>query len=207
MAVTSRPYGLALRSLMTGEISWVAHDIKAALVSGGYVPNEDKDRYWRAAPWAVSGAYVVGDVRRPTAPNGRVYQVTVAGTAGGTEPVWPTTAGGTVTDGTVTWAEDGLRDAPYFEAVGSGYTAGGKLLTNKTLTYDAATNKLVVDADDVTWNPSTITARWVVFYRDTGDPTTSPLLCRWDLGADTSSANAEFLLMLHASGLLNLVAQ
>lgn len=208
MAVTSRPYGGALSSLLSGEINWLGSDIKAALVSGGYVPNMDLDRFFRVRPWAVTGAYVVGDVVRPLAsPNGHVYRATVAGTSGSTEPVWPTAAGATVVDGGVTWAEAGRRDAPFFEAVGTGYTAGGKSLTGKTTAYDAATKTLRADAADVVWNPSTLTARFAIFYRDTGDPTTSPLLCVWDLGANQSSANGEFLLALHVNGLINLVAQ
>jgi fibronectin-binding autotransporter adhesin len=39
----------------------------------------------------------------PVTKNGRKYICTGAGTSSGTEPVWPTTVGSTVTDGTVTW--------------------------------------------------------------------------------------------------------
>jgi len=53
--------------------------------------------------WAASTAYNLGDFRRPTTPNGFRYEVTTAGTSGGSEPAWPTTVGTTVTDGTVVW--------------------------------------------------------------------------------------------------------
>lgn len=53
--------------------------------------------------WAAGTAYLLNDVRRPTINNGFVYVVTTAGTSGVTEPTWPTTAGSTVTDGTVVW--------------------------------------------------------------------------------------------------------
>lgn len=54
--------------------------------------------------WAASTAYSVGDRREPTTPNGFIYEVTVAGTSGSSEPTWPTSGiGSTVTDGTVTW--------------------------------------------------------------------------------------------------------
>ncbi len=59
--------------------------------------------------WAATTAYPISRVRSPTVANGFVYQVISAGTTGGTEPTWPTTAGQTVTDGTVTWA---CRDLP-----------------------------------------------------------------------------------------------
>lgn len=45
----------------------------------------------------------------PTTPNGHVYKLVTAGTSGATtEPVWPTTSGATVTDGTATWQETGV---------------------------------------------------------------------------------------------------
>jgi hypothetical protein len=39
----------------------------------------------------------------PITKNGRKYICTGAGTSGGTEPIWPTTIGATVADGTATW--------------------------------------------------------------------------------------------------------
>lgn len=53
--------------------------------------------------WAASRAYQQGSVVRPTVRNGFVYVCTAAGTSGSSEPTWPTTPGGTVSDGTVTW--------------------------------------------------------------------------------------------------------
>lgn len=55
-------------------------------------------------PWAASTAYsVVNHTVRPVTPNGFIYRVKVAGTSGVTQPTWPTTVGGTVVDGTVTF--------------------------------------------------------------------------------------------------------
>lgn len=55
------------------------------------------------AAWVASTAYALNDAARPTVRNGFVYQVTTAGTSAASEPTWPTTAGNTVTDGTVVW--------------------------------------------------------------------------------------------------------
>lgn len=57
--------------------------------------------------WAGTTAYSLGDKRRPTVPNSIWYQVTTAGTTAAGEPVWPTTIGDTVVDGTVTWTATG----------------------------------------------------------------------------------------------------
>ena len=72
---------------------------------------QDGTVYWQECTsditaWAANTAYVVGDIRVPTTRNNRTYVCTVAGTShASTEPTWPTTTGGTVTDGTVTWKE------------------------------------------------------------------------------------------------------
>jgi hypothetical protein len=57
--------------------------------------------------WQATTAYALGQQVVPTTLNGFVYEVTVAGTSGGTEPSggtpWPTTLGNTVVNGTVTF--------------------------------------------------------------------------------------------------------
>lgn len=59
--------------------------------------------------WAASTAYAAGAFVVPAPENTHVYKCTTAGTSGATQPTWPTAAGGSVTDGTVTWAEVGLN--------------------------------------------------------------------------------------------------
>jgi hypothetical protein len=75
------------------------------------------------------------------------------------------------------------------EVTGAGYTARGKALVNKTATYDPATNKWAYDADDVTWTGSTITARRLVAYLDSGTDATSPLLFWVLFGTDVDAVN------------------
>ena len=59
-------------------------------------------------PWLATTAYVLPDVVHPVdqTANNHWYEVTVAGTSGATEPVFPTD-GTTVVDGTVTWLDKG----------------------------------------------------------------------------------------------------
>lgn len=90
------------------------------------------------------------------------------------------------------------------EVTGTGYTAGGATLANKTVTADNTDNEGVFDADDVTWASSTITARGAVLYKDTGTASTSPVICYIDFGSDQSSSAGDFTIQWNAEGILNL---
>jgi len=90
------------------------------------------------------------------------------------------------------------------EAAGTGYTAGGSALTGKTVTQDNTNNRMVFDAEDVTWANSTVTARGAVLYKDTGVPATSPLICYIDFGSDKSSNSGNFAIQWNAVGIINL---
>lgn len=65
-----------------------------------------------------STAVTSGQTTVPATPNGHMYRVTTAGTTGSGEPSWPTTSGGTVTDGTAVWTEM----TPDFQANNSNVT-------------------------------------------------------------------------------------
>jgi hypothetical protein len=90
------------------------------------------------------------------------------------------------------------------EAAGSGYTAGGQLLVNKTVTQDNINDKAAFDADDITWASATIIAQYAVIFKDTGTPTTSPLICCFDFGGDKSSSSGDFKIQWNTAGILNL---
>lgn len=92
------------------------------------------------------------------------------------------------------------------EVAGTGYTAGGITLANKTLTYDAATNTMKFDADDVSWATSTITARYAVIRKDTGTATTSPVLVYIDFGVDEVSDAGAFTVTFAAAGIFTVAA-
>jgi hypothetical protein len=89
------------------------------------------------------------------------------------------------------------------EVTGTGYTAGGLTLANKTNTYNSATNVIVLDADDVTWSSSTITARYAVVYDATpATNATKPLIGYVDFGSDQSSSNGNFTITWDATGIV-----
>ncbi|QTA92013.1 PulJ/GspJ family protein [Desulfonema magnum] len=61
---------------------------------------------WReSVQWRKETDYSADAMIIPLTDNGRVYKCTNAGTSDSSEPIWP--ASGTVSDGTVTWTENG----------------------------------------------------------------------------------------------------
>lgn len=89
-------------------------------------------------------------------------------------------------------------------ANGNGYTTGGKTLANKAVNQDNTNDRAEFDADDVVWTASTITARGAVIYKDTGTPSTSPLIAYIDFGADKSSSDGTFTITFNAEGILQI---
>ena len=91
------------------------------------------------------------------------------------------------------------------EVSGTGYTAGGNTLANKTNTYNSGTNVIVLDADDTTWSSSTITARYAVVYDATpATNATKPLIGYVDFGSDQSSNNGNFTITWDATGIVRI---
>lgn len=88
------------------------------------------------------------------------------------------------------------------EASGTGYTANGAALASKSITKDNTNDRGVLDAADVTWSSSTITARYAAVYKDTGTASTSVLIAIFDFGSDKSSSNGNFTLQWNANGIL-----
>jgi hypothetical protein len=100
-------------------------------------------------------------------------------------------------------AHNYFDDVVAYEVTGTGYTSGGITLTNKTNTYTSATNVIVLDADDVTWSSSTITARYAVIYDATpATNATRPLVGYVDFGSDQSSSNGNFTITWDSTGIV-----
>ena len=198
MAVTVFAFGKLQTSLWSGLINFSSDTIKVMLLSsytvgstqdtaqylndvvtggvgvettgsgysaGGATLASKTVTYTAANSWgtsrANSTAYTVGDVVRPATGNGFVYQATSAGTTGGSIPTYPTVIGQTVADGGVTWV-------------------------------CAGRGALVVDAADPVWttsNPGTLAGSHLLFYKDTGTPSTSPVIEYWDLGGTQTASN------------------
>lgn len=92
------------------------------------------------------------------------------------------------------------------EITGTGYTAGGVTLTNKSVTWTAASKTLTLTSDNPTWAGAAFTCRYLVFYQDTGTATTSPLIAYVDFVSDQSPASQDFTYLIPTTGILQLVA-
>jgi hypothetical protein len=87
-----------------------------------------------------------------------------------------------------------------------GYTTGGKVLTGKTMTYTAGTNTITLDANDLQWASSTITARVAVIKDDTPATAAAKPLIGYQLSdADISSSGGNYDLVWNASGIASFV--
>lgn len=91
------------------------------------------------------------------------------------------------------------------EITGTGYTAAGVALTTKTVTYTGATNKHVLDADDVQWTTATFTMRNAVIYDATpATDATRPLIGYQSESGDVSVTAGTFTLQWSASGIVEI---
>ena len=91
------------------------------------------------------------------------------------------------------------------EVTGTGYTAGGAALGSKTMTYDQANKRITLNAGEVVWPNSSITARYAVIYNAT--PTTDatrPVLGYVDFGQNMTSSNGDFKITWNANGIFTI---
>lgn len=87
------------------------------------------------------------------------------------------------------------------EVTGIGYSAGGKALSNVTITQNNTTDLGYLDADDVTWTTSSLTARAAVLYQVSD----GKLICYIDFGSDKISQIGSFTIQWNTSGIINLI--
>jgi len=90
------------------------------------------------------------------------------------------------------------------EVVGAGYSTSGQTLAGVTITEDTVNDKAYLDANDVDWTSSTITAAGAVIYKVSGAAATSPLVGYVDFGGSKSSSNGDFIIQWNVNGILSL---
>lgn len=205
MSITVSKYLAARKYMLDGSIDFNTDILRLALVSSAY-PFTSTCTSWigSISIWASTTSYSLNTRVRPSVANGRWYLCTVAGTSGSTAPTWPTD-GGTVVDGSVTWQDQGYNPAAA-EISGTGYTSGGAILSNKTVSYTVDYG--IFDADDVIWTNSTLTARRAELYRfNTVNGVENPLICSFLLDntpADVSSVNSDFSIIWDSNGIFRI---
>lgn len=102
-------------------------------------------------------------------------------------------------------SHDYFDDVSSYEVTGTGYTTGGITLSSKTSTYDGTNNVIILDAADVTWSSSTITARYAVVYDDSGASAAAKALIGYvDFGSDQSSTNGNFTITWDSTGIVRI---
>jgi hypothetical protein len=72
------------------------------------------------------------------------------------------------------------------EVVGTGYTAGGQILTGVTVAVDTTNNTAYVNFDNVVWTSATFTARCALIYNQTSSNLSIAVI---DFGADKICSN------------------
>ena len=72
------------------------------------------------------------------------------------------------------------------EVSGTGYTAGGQVMTGVTISYDATNSVAYVNFANVVWNPAAFTARYALIYDATASNASIAVI---DFGSDKTCTN------------------
>lgn len=87
------------------------------------------------------------------------------------------------------------------EVVGTGYDAGGKVVSGKVSGYVDTTN-VYLNADDTAWAASTLTnVRYAVLYSTTSGNKIRDIK---DLGADYTTSNGTLTIQWHSGGIVKI---
>lgn len=87
------------------------------------------------------------------------------------------------------------------EVAGTGYTAGGLVISSPTITYDAANDRVVFDGADINWPNSAFTARRLVVYDNTpASDATRPLVMWVDFPFDYTPVGGKLEIIWNAIG-------
>lgn len=91
------------------------------------------------------------------------------------------------------------------EVTGTGYTAGGQALKNVTVSYDAATNQVRVNADNPAWPASTIsTVGYVIFDNSQTAESAKALIGYGKFDAPVSTTAGTFTITWNGGRVVNL---
>lgn len=137
-------YGNGLRRVVAGDIDWVNDDIRLAMCSSSYTPNQDTHEDWTDITNEVTGAV---------------------------------------------------------------YVTKGQALTGQTITYDSATNRVWLNADDVTWSSETLTgARFGILHKYNASDASDYLLAWINFDTDRAATAEDFVAQFATNDVLYIEA-
>lgn len=193
-------YASAVLKMLNNEIDWDTNTIKGMLVTSAYTPDFDAHDYKDDVTNEVSGTgYTAGG----------------ATLASKTATKTPANSWGTSRANSTAYAAGAVvRPATgngFLYQASTGGTSGGSIPTYPTTIGSTVTDGSVVwtcvgrhiiqfDAADLSWTSSTITARGIVIYVDTGTASTSALICCDMNASDQSSSSGTFTAPFDALG-------
>jgi hypothetical protein len=100
-------------------------------------------------------------------------------------------------------ADSYVSAAVPYEVTGDGYTR--VKLANVSLTRDTVNNRMVLRADDITWNQANFQADSAVIFVDTGNDAASMLITFLDFDGSKRSQYTPFIIQWSAAeGILNI---
>jgi len=99
-------------------------------------------------------------------------------------------------------SHDFLDDIIADECTGTGYTSGGVVVSNPSISYDSANNLFKLDCDDISFPGVTITARYIALYdnRVAGN-NNKPLIGYIDIGETLETLGGDLKLIIDSNGL------
>ena len=101
---------------------------------------------------------------------------------------------------------DVWSDVSTHEVAGTGYTTGGAVLANCSVTQDDANDLAKLDADDPVWEGATLTGdnapQYAVIYDDTLG--TKDIICIFDFGEAIACNGGDFTVQFNASGIMKM---
>lgn len=95
--------------------------------------------------------------------------------------------------------QDYWNDVSANEASGTGYVAGGTIVSGRAINYDSATNTIQLRCTDPAWTGASFTAYHAVVYKWTGTTTTSPLIVNINFGGAETVTTGTFTVDFDAS--------
>lgn len=112
----------------------------------------------------------------------------------------PITKSSTGVQAAKTWSD--YKSNVAAEITGTGYTAGGQVLSGVSLSTTG--NVFTLTCSNPQWTSATFTANQAIFYDSTAS--TEQLICCWDFGGSVPVTAGTFLLTVNASGLFDVTA-